>query len=1088
MKFLGFACLFAAATLCAQSTLYSPAYSPAKIVPLADANSHNENSQPKMLQPEMLQPRKLQGYGKLPLSFEPNLGQSDARVRFLSHGAGYTLFLTGDGATVSLRTGNRSTKSVMPAEPTGNLAHDGETKQQPRLEALRMQLLGARSDAAVSGAEELPGKVNYFLGNDPKNWETNIPTFAKVRYRNVFDGVDLVYYGNQGQLEYDFVVAAGAKTEAIHLAFSGARRMYVDQQSGDLVLQMGKSDNRNSDNRNNDNEVRFHKPLAYQDGPTKELVAANYSVDSRNHVSFQLGPYDHNRTLLIDPTLSYSTYLGGTSNDYGTSLAVDSTGSVYVTGYTTSGSFPVTAGSYQTKCGGCTGGMEDAFITKLDPTGSFLIYSTFLGGTGNDIGNGIALDPSGDVFVVGQTFSPDFPATPGAFQSGCGGGTCVGGDAFITELDPSGAALLYSTYLGGPGVNQGNAIALNAAGEVYVIGYTESATFPTTPGAFQTKLSKGDDVFVTELNLKSSALVYSTYLGGTNKDLGYAIALDASGHAYITGFTQSTDFPTTAGAFQTVLEANTAAFVTELNSTGSALLYSTYLGGNTKATTACEACGTSIVVDSLGNAYVCGLTAEATFPVTPGAFQTIFMGHTNGHDAFVTKLNPTGTALVYSTYVGGDGDTGATSIALDPSNNVWIKGNTMSAIFPVTPGAFQTVLGGSFDAYVAQLNPTGSTLLYGSYLGGSGTEYGGATRALVLDNQTPPNVYITGYTDSTNFPTTVGSFQPKLAGSNDVYVSKFAPSPNAGLAPSSLSFGNQNIGSTSAPQAVVLTNTGNESLNVTEVSVTGTNSGDFGHTGACGELAPSATCTINVTFTPTISGAETADLSITDNAANSPQLVPLSGTGVATGPVVVLSATSLAFGTQLVNTTSPVQVVTLTNTGGAALTITGIVTKGDFSQTNTCGSSVAAGASCTISVAFRPTQINTRFGSITVTDNAPTSPQVVSLTGVGTYISLSPASLSFGTVAVGKSSTPQVITLTNANSAAVRIGSVGITGTDPGDFTQSNTCGSSVAAKGSCAITVTFTPTAAGARSANVSVADAGGGTPQTASLSGTGQ
>ncbi|MGA2743553.1 MAG: choice-of-anchor D domain-containing protein [Candidatus Sulfotelmatobacter sp.] len=1082
MKFLGFACLFAAATLCAQSTLYSPA----GIVPLADANSHHANSQPKMLQ----------GYGKLPLSFEPNLGQSDSSVRFLSHGAGYTLFLTSDEAVVSLRPGGRSTKSAVQSKGIGNLAHEGDTdlargnaKRQPRLGALHMQLLGARRDAAVSGAEELPGKINYFLGNDPKNWETNIPTFAKVRYHNVFEGVDLVYYGNQGQLEYDFVVGAGAEPGAIHLAFSGARGMYVDPQTGDLVLKMGKMGK-------GDNEVRFHKPLAYQDlayrdgasGTNRELVAANYIVDSRNHVRFQLGPYDHNRTLLIDPTLSYSTYLGGSSNDYGTSLAVDNAGNAYVTGYTSSSSFPVTAGSYQTKCGGCAGGMEDAFVTKLDPTGSFLIYSTFLGGTGNDIGNGIALDPSGDVYVVGQTFSPDFPATSGAFQRTCGGGTCVGGDAFITELDPSGASLVYSTYLGGPGVNQGNAIALNAAGDAYVIGYTESATFPTTPGAYQTKLSKGDDVFVTELNSAGSGLIYSTYLGGTNKDLGYAIALDASDHAYITGFTQSTDFPTTAGAFQTFLTANTAAFVTELNSTGSALLYSTYLGGITKATTACEACGTSIVVDSSGNAYVCGLTAEATFPVTPGAFQTTFLGHTNGHDAFVTKLNPTGTALVYSTYVGGDGDTGATSIALDPSNNVWIKGNTMSAIFPVTPGAFQTVLAGDFDAYVAQLNPTGSTLLYGSYLGGSGTEYGGATRALVLDNQSPPNVYVTGYTDSTNFPSTAGSFQPKLAGANDAFVSKFAPSPNAGLAPSSLSFGNQNIGTTSTPQAVILTNTGNESLAVTEVSITGTNSRDFGHTGACGELAPNATCTINVTFAPTISGAETADLSIADNAANSPQLVPLSGTGVATGPVVVLSATSLTFATQLVNTSSAVQVVTLTNTGGAALTISGIVTKGDFSQTNTCGSSVAAGANCTISVTFRPTQINSRFGSITVTDNAPTSPQVVSLTGVGTYISLSPASLSFGTVALGKSSTPQVITLTNADSAAVRIGTVSVTGTDPGDFTQSNTCGASVAAKGSCSITVTFTPTAAGARSANVSVTDAGGGSPQTASLSGTGQ
>jgi len=664
----------------------------------------------------------------------------------------------------------------------------------------------------------------------------------------------------------------------------------------------------------------------------------------------------------------------------------------------------------------------------------------------------------------------------------------LGGDAFITELNPTGSALIYSTYLGGAGINQGNAIVLDAAGDAYLIGYTESIDFPTTKGAFQTTLSKGSDVFVTELNPEGTGLVYSTYLGGTSRDTGYAIALDTSGDVYVTGLTQSADFPTTRGAFQTALGANTAAFVTELNPTGSALVYSTFLGGSTAVTTPCETCGTSIALDSERNAYVCGLTAESNFPVTPGAFQTTFLGHSNGHDAFGTKLNPTGSALVYSTYVGGDGDTGATSIALDPSGNAWIRGNTMSAIFPVTPGAFQTVLGGNFDAYVAELNPTGSSLLYGSYLGGSGAEYGGATRSLVLDNQLPPNVYITGYTDSTNFPITAGSFQPALSGGNDAYISKFAPSPNAGLSPVSLSFGNQNDGTTSAPQTVTLTNTGDSTLDVTQVSITGTNSGDFGHTNACGELIPNATCTINVTFSPKINGAETADVSITDNAANSPQLVPLSGTGVSTGPVVVLSASSLAFGDQLIDTSSPVQVVTLTNTGTAALTITSIVTKGNFSETNTCGSSVAAGAKCTISVTFRPTAINDRFGSVTVTDNAPTSPQVVSLTGAGTYISLSPASLNFGTVAVGKSSSQQVITLTNEDTVSLRISSVSIAGTNPGDFTQTNTCGAAVAGKGTCSITVTFKPTATGTRSADVSIVDQGGGSPQTVPLTGTGQ
>ena len=1094
MKSPGIACLFAAATLFAQSQPLSPA----RIAAHADANHHDVNHH-DLNHHDLnnhdanVRARILQGYGKLPLSFEPNLGQSDPSVRFLSRGAGYTLFLTSDGATLSLLPANRSNKSAMQAESRGIVPQEwnidqskGSVKsEQEQTEALRMRLLGSRRDATISGTDELPGRTNYFFGKDPKEWNTGITNFAKVRYQNVLEGVDLVYYGNQGRLEYDFVVAAGAKPGNIHLAFDGARTMYVDQQTGDLVFKIGKSND----------EIRFRRPVAYQDAASqddvssKQSVAVNYVLDAQNHVGFQLGPYDHSRTLLIDPTLSYSTYLGGVNNDYGTSIAVDSAGNAYVTGYTSSAGFPVTPGSFQTKCGGaCSGTNEDAFVTKLDATGTALIFSTFLGGSNSSIGNGIVLDPAGNIFVVGQTFSTNFPVTTGAFQTSCGGGTCVGGDAFITELNPSGSALIYSTYLGGAGINQGNAIVLDSLGDAYVMGYTESTDFPVTKGAYQTSLSKNDDVFVTELNPEGSGLIYSTYLGGTSKDIGYAIALDSDGDAYVTGFTQSTDFPTTTGAFQKTLNASAAAFVTELNPTGSALIYSTFLGGDTTVTTPCEACGTSIVVDSARNAYVCGLTAESNFPVTPGAFQTTFLGHANGHDAFVTELNPSGTALVYSTYVGGDGDTGATSIALDSSGNAWFKGNTKSAIFPVTPGAFQTVIGGNFDAYVAELNPSGSSLLYATYLGGSGDEYGIATRTLVLDNQTPPNIYITGYTDSTNFPTTAGSFQPSLAGNNDVFVSKFVPSPNVGISPTSLSFGNQDVGTTSAAQIVTLTNTGNENLNVTGVSITGTNSSNFAKTDACGELAPTATCTISVTFSPTINGAETANVSITDNAANSPQLVPLSGTGVATGPIVVLSTSSLAFGTQLIDTTSAAQVVTLTNTGGSALTITSIVTKGDFSQTNTCGSSVAAGANCTFSVTFRPTQINSRFGSINLTDNAPTSPQVVSLTGAGTYISLAPTSLNFGTVAVGSSSSPQVITLSNADSAAVRIGGVSITGTNAGDFSQTNTCGTSVSAAGSCSITVTFKPTASGARSANVSIADMGGGSPQTASLSGTGQ
>jgi hypothetical protein len=360
---------------------------------------------------------------------------------------------------------------------------------------------------------------------------------------------------------------------------------------------------------------------------------------------------------------------------------------------------------------------------------------------------------------------------------------------------------------------------------------------------------------------------------------------------------------------------------------------------------------------------------------------------------------------------------------------------------------------------------------------------------LALDSQSPPNVYVTGYTNSTNFPTTAGSFQPASAGANDAFVSKFSPSPNVGLAPVSLGFGNQNDGTTSPPQSVTLTNTGNQTLNVTGIAITGTNSKDFAETNSCGSLAPLATCTLSVTFSPTIVGNESANVSITDNASNSPQSVPLAGTGVmGSAPSVTLSTGSLTFAAQLVSTSSASQGVTLTNTGNATLTITSLTSSGDFAQTNTCGSSVAAGANCTINVTFTPTNINTRSGAITIADNATGSPQSVTLTGKGTYVLLAPTNLNFGKVTVGMSSSPQSITFTNTSKRAMTIRSVTIIGMNSTDFSQTNTCGTSVAGGASCSISVTFKPTATGTRRGSVSIADTGGASPQTVSLVGTGQ
>lgn len=1034
----------------------------------------------------MSQAKVLKLMGQLPLSFEPNNGQVDSRVKFLSRGPGYDVFLTDTGAVLSIKKVSHKTRN---SDAIANDVLRIHPEPAVSKSVLQMHLLDANTKATVSGLDRQPGTTNYFIGKDPRNWRTNVSNYARVRYENVYPGVDLVYYGNQGRLEYDFVVQPGSDPDAIRLNFGTNSAVRLDKNTGDLVI------------RTSGTDVRFHKPVAYQaaageqTAQSKHLVNSSFVLEANNVVAFQLDSYDRTQPLVIDPVLSYSTYLGGTANDYATAIAVDSSGSTYVTGYTTSSNFPITPGAYQTTCSGgtCSSTNIDAFVTKLNASGTALEYSTYLGGSGKDYGYGIALDPSGDAFIVGTTFSSNFPVTSGAFQKTCGGNSCASGDGFVTELNSSGSGLVYSTFIGGSGVNQANAIALDGSGNAYITGYTRSSSFPITAGAFQPKCASCAntvDSYVTELNSSGSVLVYSSYLGGNNGDTGYAIAVDAAGNAYVTGYTYSTNFPTTTGAFQRTSGAKSVAFVTKVNPTGTAMSYSTYLGGTGTSTSACAACATGIAVDSAGEAFVVGLTWETNFPTTAGAYQGTFAG--GFHDAFATKMNASGSGVVYSTYIGGTGDDGATSVTIDSAGTAYIKGNTFSTNFPTTPGSFQHTLSGSnnSDAFVAILNPAGSALNYSTYIGGSGNEYGSATAMIAIDGQTPPNIYVTGYGNSTNFPVTQGALQTKLAGQNDGFVAKFAPSPNVGLSPA-LNFGNQNDGTTSAPQTITVTNTGNTNLNISSVAISGPNQSDFKETNTCSTAAivPQSTCTITVTFSPTISGTENATVLLTDDAPDSPESTSLTGIGVGSGPAVTISPTSLTFTTQLVNSTSPPQSVTLSNVGNGPLTITSIVSSGDFAQTNTCGTTVNAGASCTISVTFTPTTVNTRTGSITVTDNAPGSPQVVSLTGTGTYVTYTPTSLSFGTVSVGQSSAPQTITLTNHAGTALTIKSVTTTGVDNSDFIQTNTCGTSLAKLSSCTITVTFKPLITGSLTANVTISDfMGGNATQNIPLSGTGQ
>ncbi|HXJ95413.1 MAG TPA: choice-of-anchor D domain-containing protein [Terriglobia bacterium] len=1026
-------------------------------------------------------------YGKLPLSFEANLGQTDPGVRFLARGSGYTLLLTRVEAVLVLHRFSRleaaSKLGQIRASESGGRGARGTTARDlaPQISVLRMKLAGANSAVSVEGEAQLPGRSNYLRGRDPSRWELDVPNYADVRYRRVYPGVDLVYYGDQGKLEYDFVVAPGAGAGQIGLDFGGVRRLHLDRVTGDLVITAAGC------------EVRFHKPIVYQRGPEgKERIAGSFRINGR-HVAFGLGNYDHSRPLVIDPTLGFSTYLGGLLDDEAQGLAVDTSDNVYLTGYTDSTDFPVTAGAYQTECGGgCANGAYDAFVTKLNSSGTALLYSTYLGGSLSDYGFGIAINAAGDAFIAGQTFSSDFPVTQGAFQGSCPDGSCASGSGFVMQLNSTGSGLVYSTYLGGNNLTQANALVLDSFGDAYVTGWTKATDFPVTTGVVQPTCGGGcrggtSDGFVTKLNPNGTGLIYSTYLGGSSTDVSYALALDPYGSVYLTGYTESTDYPITPGAFQTTLNAPQGTIVSKLNKTGTALSYSTHLGGSGAGTTPCPSCGAAITVDSAGDAYVGGLTWETDFPVTAGALQPVYAG--GFHDAYLAKFNPSGSALLYCTYLGGSDDDGIVSVAIDSSGQAYLHANTFSYDFPLTQDTYQGTFGGNSDAVFAVVSSNGSSLAYSTYLGGSQYEFAHATRTLALDAKKPPNVFITGFTDSTDFPVTSATFQTTFGGIEDGYIAKFIPSPNVGFNPVSVNFGNQNVGTASPADTVTITNIGNTALTLSGVSVTGSSSKAFAAANACkASLAPAASCAVSVRFLPKVSGTASASLSVSDNAPHSPQTVTLIGIGGSDDPYVFLSPASLTFGTQLLTTTSPAQTVTLNNTGTATLIITSITMHGDFAQTNTCGSEVAAGANCSFNVTFTPTLVNTENGTLTIADNSASSPQTVSLSGTGTQVTLTPATLSFGSVTVGQESAPQTVTLMNSGSTTVTISSIEISGANADDFTESTTCKSRLQASASCTVTITFDPVVAGPASGTLSISDSGGASPQTVSLSGTGQ
>jgi hypothetical protein len=1027
------------------------------------AASASMDAQSRPAQPKSHAPSGA-NYDRLPLAFEANRGQLDPKVQFLSRGPGYTAFLTTDGMVLGLRA-----KQVEPRQGAAQdiaAGHAGKAM-------LQFRLLGAARSPSVVGENPQPGRVNYFVGNNPTKWRTNVPTFAQVRYKSVYPGIDLLYYGTHQQLEYDFAVAPGGDPRQIRFEISGATNLSIGTD-GALILLAGGG------------EIHFQPPVVYQESRGERVpVKGGYVLNDATHVSFNLGNYDPAKPLVIDPVLVYSTYLGGSGDDRPGAIAVDTTGNIYIAGSTDSTDFPsTTQGSF-------LAGNTHVFVAKLDPTGSNLIYADILGGNSEDDGYALALDASNNIYVTGSTASSDFP-TVNPFQ-----GTYPGGfDAFLTKISPDGSSLLYSTYFGGAGTDIPSSIAVDPAGEMVVAGYTSSTEFPVV-NAYQSTVSTnqggmyGNYGFLSKFSPDGSSLVYSTYFAGNSNvalncggtpcwpEPSSSIAgmvLDSAGNAYVTGSTNTYNFPTTEGVY---LSTNSApanrlvGFVSKFSSIGG-LEYSTYF----YAASSIAQVNTAIAVDASGSAYVSGVVISGgTFPITSTSICDPSVYGLECDYAFVTKFDATGATLLYSTFLGPNNNASPQSIVLDRDNNAYVLASTGSNLFnPVDP--IESFANGN-DLLLVEIDAAASTQLFATYLGGTGDNQPGG---MVLDAN--GNLYVAGVTDATDFPVTPSAFQTVLGGNTDAFILKIGMESAAAvsLSPSSLQFAIQNVGSSSQPQTVLLRNMGSSPLSISSITAVG----DFAETDNCGGGVPAAgNCTMSVTFTPTAPGSRTGTVVIQDDGSGAPHTIGLSGSGL--GASVSLTPVGLTFPSTLVGGNSASQTLALTNSGNATLSISSIAASGDYSQTDNCPATLSAGSSCTVNAVFTPTGAGIRIGAVTIADSALGSPQSVGLTGtgvaLGAVVALSPTTLTFTSVSLGTSATPQTVTVTNSGNATMSFASIGATG----DYSQSNTCSNILRAGSSCTIKVTFTPTQTGTRTGTVTISDSGAGTPQTVALTGRG-
>ncbi len=1061
----------------------------------------------------------------IPLAFEPNAGQAEPRAEFAGRAGGLNILLTNAGIEFAASGVRR--KSGAPRNVSLNFF------------SARNRTGTEHSKLAWQGQERTSGQTNYFLGNDPARWRTHVPQFGKAVARSVVPGVDLVAYGNDARLEYDLRIAPGTRPTDLRLAISGEKNLRVDA-AGDLVMAFGTR------------ELRMKKPVMYQTigaedaagspKSAKKYVEGGYVLEADGSVGFSVGAYDPGAVLVIDPSLSvgYATFLGGAGDDRATSVVLDAAGKVYIGGTTTSvGTFAATSGTEL----GSENGSPIYFIAKIDPTQSgsnSLVYLTFIGGSGSQAGGEIAVDASGNVALAGVTTSADYPVTDASTLTAGPGGIAVN-DATITEIDPSGAKLVYSTLFGGNGneatVAHGG-IAFDSLGNIFVAMDTKSTNLTVAPvgppGPFQSVYGGGSSdgflaVFQPIVTGSVPHLKYCTYLGIDGQATVTGVAVDSARNAYLAGYTSDPlgTLATTNG-FQTVYGGGTYnGFVMKILPSGAGpqdLSYGTFLGGSVLD----QALAIAVGQELPGTAYVTGTTQSPNFPVN-GAIaplQAALDGNANAFIAVIAQLPSGTTKLTYSSYWAGSQADAGLGIFFAAKNQIYLTGSTKSWDFPWQFN-FQA-FSGDQDAFVAELDPTSAgaaSLLYSTPLGGSAPAGVMATaQGNGIAADAAGNFYVAGATTAQDFPLagnpnngiqlTCASCQqnPPL---NDAFLVQGVPSstplPSVAFNVGKVNFGTQPVGSTVVPPGgVAVFNTGDAPLMISTVTITGQNFADFSLIGSSectgAAVLPGKECTFQVGFVPSQIGPEQAFLTFTDNGPAGSQTLMLVGAGA--GPLAQITPTSLSFGNQLINTTSATLFVTLTNAGNQTLSFTDLLTGPDqaqFSPTRGTGCPslmLSGGQTCSLAFSFEPVAARTYNATLTFTDNSggvAGAQQVVPLSGVGTtggtpLLTIAPTSLDFGSQTVGVTSATQNLLFTNPGTAELDISSLAISGANSTSFgyvarglTACPLPSPKLAPGASCTLSVDFMPIAAGPVAAALSVVDNAAGSPQSAALTGNG-